>query len=76
MSSASSPSPRPSVDGNDQITEEKKKHEEKKEEEETRLSPMEFRAYNRLADHMEMFVSAIYLPNIPVKKKRKTEIPF
>lgn len=56
MSSASSPSPL--VDGNSQTAEEK--HEEKKEEE-TKLSPMEFRAYNRLADHMEMFVST-YLP--------------
>ncbi|KAL2004808.1 hypothetical protein VTN00DRAFT_3081 [Thermoascus crustaceus] len=52
MSSASSPSPL--VDGNSQTVEEK--HEKKEEEEEeTKLSPMEFRAYNRLADHMEMF---------------------
>jgi len=56
MDSVSSRSRSPSVDGNGNGNAEKQKEGEKEEKQETKLSLSEFRAYNRLAEHMEQFV--------------------
>lgn len=57
MDSVSSRSRSPSVDGNGNGNAEKQKEEGEKEEKQgTKLSLSDFRAYNRLAEHMEQFV--------------------